>query len=63
MKPGRLNVGPNHLSQIEKGEEPTNIEEGLVDTQLFRFDMEDYYYEQVIYFLAMGAAPEELTTS
>ena len=26
-----LNVGPSHLSRIETGEEPTNIEEGLPD--------------------------------
>jgi len=31
MKPGRLNVGPYHLSLIEIGEEPTNLEEGLLD--------------------------------
>ena len=24
-----LNAGPNHLSRIETGEEPTNIEDGL----------------------------------
>jgi len=26
-----LNVGPDHLNQIEIGEEPTNLEEGLLD--------------------------------
>ena len=31
VKPGRLNVKPNHLSRIESGEEPTNLEEGLPD--------------------------------
>lgn len=29
VKPGRLNVGSDHLSWIEIGEEPTNLEEGL----------------------------------
>ena len=28
-KPGCLNAGQDHLSQIEIGEEPTNIEDGL----------------------------------
>ena len=28
VKPGQLNAGPDHLSHIEKGEEPTNLEEG-----------------------------------
>jgi len=31
MKPGRLNARPGHLSQIETGEEPNNLEEGLPD--------------------------------
>ena len=29
VKPGRLNVGPDHLSHIENGEEPTNIDNGI----------------------------------
>ena len=35
VKPGRLKDGPNHLSRIENGEEPTNIDDGLPDAQLF----------------------------
>lgn len=31
LKPGRLNVGPDHLSRIKISEEPTNIEEGFSD--------------------------------
>ena len=31
VKPGRLNAGSEHLSRIESGEEPTNLEEGLPD--------------------------------
>jgi len=27
VKPGKLNVGLDHLSQIEIGEEPTNLKE------------------------------------
>ena len=34
VKPRCLNVGPNHLSQIETGEEPTNLEEGLPEEAL-----------------------------
>jgi len=29
VKPGRLNMGPDHLSRIEIGEEPTSLEEVL----------------------------------
>ena len=29
MKLGKMNVGLDHLSRIETGEEPANLEEGL----------------------------------
>ena len=48
MKSGHLNDGPNHLSRIEIGEEPTNIEEGHPDAHLFRVDVADDYYDQII---------------
>ena len=35
VKPGRLNLGPDHLSSLESGEEPTSLDEGLSDAQLF----------------------------
>ena len=41
----RLNASPDHLLQIERGEEPTNIEDGLPDTKIFKFDMVEDYYE------------------
>ena len=30
VKPGHLNASPDHLSRIEMGEEPTNIEDGEI---------------------------------
>ena len=63
VKPGHLNSGPNHLSRIEIGEEPTNIEDGLPYAQLFRVDMEDDHYAPIIHFLETRVTPEELTTS
>ena len=41
VKPGQLNVGPDHLSWIESGEEPTNFEDNLPDAQLFAIHMMD----------------------
>ena len=57
VKPSRLNVGLNHLSRIEIGEEPTNIEDGFPDGQLFRVNVVDDYYDQIIQFLATGITP------
>ena len=48
VKSGRLNVVPDHLSRIEIGEEPTNIADRFLDAQLFRIDMVDGYYDQII---------------
>jgi len=31
VKTGCLNAGPDYLSRIETGEEPTNLEEGILD--------------------------------
>lgn len=41
VNPGRLNSGPNHLLQIESGEEPTSMEDRLPDVQLFFVTMVD----------------------
>ena len=41
VKPGQLNVGPDHLLRIESGEEPTNLEDNLPDAQLFVIHMMD----------------------
>jgi hypothetical protein len=35
MNPGRLNVGPYHLSRITNGEEPINLEDNFLDAQFF----------------------------
>ena len=63
VKPGRLNSGPDHLSWIETGEEPTNIEDGLPQVQLFKVSMVDDQYEKIIQFLSTGKAPDDFTTS
>jgi hypothetical protein len=35
VKPGKLNVGPDHLSRVTNGEEPTNLEYNFLDVKLF----------------------------
>ena len=48
VKPGQLNAGPDHLSRSENGEEPTNIDDGLPDAQLFHVDIADDHYASII---------------
>jgi hypothetical protein len=33
VKPRRMNKGPDHLSRLEHGEEPTSLEDTLPDAQ------------------------------
>ena len=61
VKPRRLNVGPDHLLHIETGEEPTNLEEGFLDVQLFAVRVTDGHFEDIIHFLTTGTAPKGYT--
>ena len=56
VKPGKLNVGPDHLSRIDSGEEPSNLEDNFPDAQLFSIQIVDEYYEDIIHFLTIGWA-------
>ena len=62
MKPGRLNAGPNHLSRIKTREEPTNLEEGLPDTQLFSVCVANNHFVNIIHFLTTGKDLEGYTS-
>lgn len=62
VKPSQLNVGLYHLSRIETGEEPINLEEGLLDVQLFMVHVEDDHFGDIIQFLTTGMVPEGYTT-
>eukprot|EP00253_Pinus_taeda_P035197 PITA_35197 len=55
---GWLNVGPDHLSRIETGEEPTNLEEGLPDTD-FVVHVASRHFEYIIHFLTTRTTPKE----
>ena len=41
VKPSRLNARADHLSRLESGEEPTCLEEYLLDAQLFSIQIVD----------------------
>ena len=66
FKPGQLNVGQDHLSQIESGEDPTNLEDNFPDTQLFAIHMMDdqnHEFNTIIHFLSTQYAPEGMSTN
>jgi hypothetical protein len=48
IKPGKMNVGPDHLSRVTNGEEPTNLEEIFLDPQLFSVHVADEYFIDII---------------
>eukprot|EP00253_Pinus_taeda_P004038 PITA_04038 len=49
---------PDHLSCIETGEDPTNLEEGLPDAQLFVVRVADKHFADIIHFLTTRMALE-----
>lgn len=62
VKPGRLNAGPDHLFRFDTSEEPTNIEEGLPDAELFAIRVFDDNFVDIIQFITTGVSPAEYTT-
>lgn len=62
MKPGILDVGPDHLSWIENDEEPTSIDEGLPDAHLFVVRVADEHFADIIQFMSTGTTHEGYTT-
>jgi hypothetical protein len=63
FKPGKLNVGPGHLSRITNGEEPTNLEDNFPNPQLFSVQVIDEYFIDVIEFLSIGVCLQEFSTT
>jgi hypothetical protein len=61
VKPGKMNKGPDHLSRLEHGEEPTNMEDTLLDAQLLAIRNIDDHFTNVVQFLSTGMAPAEYT--
>ena len=47
VQSGKLNVGPDHLSQIDTGEEPIGVEYDLLDAQLFRIEAVPVELEEI----------------
>jgi hypothetical protein len=57
VKKRRMNKGPNHLSRLEHGEEPTSLEDTLPDAQLLSIRRVDDKFTEIVQFLSTGMAP------
>jgi hypothetical protein len=59
VKLGGMNKGPNHLSRLEHGEEPTSLEDTLPYAQLLAIRKVDDHFSEIVQFLSTGMAPRE----
>jgi hypothetical protein len=48
VKPRRMNKGLDHLSRLEHGEEPTNLEDTLPDAQLLSIRKIDDRFADIV---------------
>ena len=62
VRPGKLNVDPDHLSRINTGEEPIGVEDDLPDANLFQIEAITAELEEIAQFLEYGQAPEGMST-
>ena len=51
VRPGKLNVGPDHLPRNDIGEGPTGVEDDLLDAHLFRIEAVSVELEEIAQFL------------
>jgi hypothetical protein len=61
VKPRIMNKGPNHLSRLGHGEEPTSLEDTFLDAQLLAIRKVDDHFTEIVQFLSTGIAPSEYT--
>ena len=62
VRPGRLNVRPNHLSRIDIVEELIGVEGDLPDAHLFRIEDVPAELEEITQFLENVQEPEGMST-
>jgi hypothetical protein len=62
VKPRKQNAGPDHLSRVTNGEEPTNLQDKFLYTQLFLVNIVDEYFIDIIQYLTTGTVLQEYTT-
>jgi hypothetical protein len=52
FRPGRMNKGPDHLSRLENGEEPTSLDDTLPDAQLLAIRKFDDHFVEIVQFMS-----------
>ena len=61
VKPGILNIGPDHLSRLENGENGGSLDDQLPDDELFRVEAIPKYLDQITTYFTTGQCLEEYT--
>jgi hypothetical protein len=61
VKTGRMNKGPDHLSRLEHGKEPANMEDTLPNAQLLSIRKTDDHFTDIVQFMSTGMAPAKYT--
>jgi hypothetical protein len=59
VKPRRLNARSDHLSRITNGEEPSKLEENILDAQSFLVRIADKYFVDIIEFFITRFSPKK----
>jgi hypothetical protein len=57
IKPGRCNIGPDHLSRLESGESGGEVDDQLPDAYLFQIEAILEYLEDIGVFLSTMTCP------
>jgi hypothetical protein len=58
IKPGKLNVGPDHLSRLESGESGRALDDQLPDADMFHIEAIPDYLSDIAVFLMTNTTPE-----
>ena len=61
VKLGRMNKEPDQLSRLEHGEEPTSLEDTLLDAQFLAIIKVNDHFIEIVQFLSTRIAPREYT--
>jgi hypothetical protein len=56
-----MSKGPDHLSRLDHGEEPTSLEDTLPYAQLLAIKRVDEHFTEIVQFLSKGMTPSEYT--